>query len=515
MAIPNVNAITAQLRMMGDTQLKQYAAMHKNDPYILPMAIAESNARKEMRMQEQAKMAGQPQQKVADQAIASMGASTALPEEQGIGALPVQNMQRMADGGIAGYADGGGEFNFSGGGEPVIRMAGGGMRGPYSDDTTAYDPATGQPITGDYSTSGTDDRTMLERLGIFNPENRRAIERGEMAARARAAGAPAPTVTPYNDATATRAADYAAAKTGALGNTPPPSARPAGVASAAPSTPAPSYMSQFEDIAKKNRPDEAQGISALLAERKKAREEAGVTGEAGEAQKKAFEQEAEAAVGEKDQAKWMSIIKAGLSMAGGKSPHAMQNIAEGLGIGLDEYSKGLKEFKLAEKERSRGLAAIEEARRAEKRGDADAAVAAREKAAERLSNFNMHVMQSQASILGSQIGAEASVKGHEISAAATRAAAGASQRAQQEFYEKLGAAAPGSSLRKGYELTKQEGQEPRMYAEYVKMANDPMNGEAFMRKFPSFDVYKAGMGGGSSGQIYSGNALPAGALRGR
>ena len=274
-------------------------------------------------------------------------------------------------------------------------------------------------------------------------------------------------------------------------------------------------MDQFEAIAKKNRPDEAQGIAALMAERRKAREEAGVTGEAGEAQKKAYEQEAEAAMGEKDQAKWMSVIKAGLSMMGGKSPHAMQNIAEGLGIGLDDYSKGLKEFKLAEKERSKGLAAIEEARRAEKRGDADAAIAARDKAAERMSNFNMHVMQSQASILGSQIGAEASVKGHEISAAATRAAAGASQRAQQEFYEKLGAAAPNSALRKGFELTKQEGQEPRMYAEYVKMANDPMKGEEFMRKYPTFAVFMAGKGGGDAGQMYSGNAVPAGALRGR
>jgi hypothetical protein len=28
--------ITSQLRMMGDPELRQYAAMHKNDPYIFP-----------------------------------------------------------------------------------------------------------------------------------------------------------------------------------------------------------------------------------------------------------------------------------------------------------------------------------------------------------------------------------------------------------------------------------------------------------------------------------------------
>ena len=72
MAIPNINQITSTLRTMGDAQLKQYAEMNKNDPYILPMAIAESNARKQMRSQVQAKTAMQPQPKVAEKEIAQM-----------------------------------------------------------------------------------------------------------------------------------------------------------------------------------------------------------------------------------------------------------------------------------------------------------------------------------------------------------------------------------------------------------------------------------------------------------
>jgi hypothetical protein len=76
-------------------------------------------------------MAGMPQPKVADAALAQMGQ---LPEEQGIGALPAPNMQRMADGGIAGYGDDegmaqGGMFDFAQRSEPVLRMAGGGMPG--------------------------------------------------------------------------------------------------------------------------------------------------------------------------------------------------------------------------------------------------------------------------------------------------------------------------------------------------------------------------------------------------
>lgn len=126
MAIPNINQITSTLRMMGDSALQQYATMHKNDPYILPMAIAESNARKQMRLQAQAKMAMQPQPKVAEKEIAEMSAPTQLPEQQGIAQLPAPNIQSMAGGGIVAFADGGYAEGGMGASEPVIRMSGGG-----------------------------------------------------------------------------------------------------------------------------------------------------------------------------------------------------------------------------------------------------------------------------------------------------------------------------------------------------------------------------------------------------
>jgi hypothetical protein len=119
--IPNVNQFTEQLRMMPDQALQRVAQMYKQDPYILPMVIAEDAARKKMRMAAQAR-AAQPQTKVVDQAIASLGYT---PEEVGIGALQAQNMQGLADGGIAGYADGG-DMDFADRSEPVVRMAEGG-----------------------------------------------------------------------------------------------------------------------------------------------------------------------------------------------------------------------------------------------------------------------------------------------------------------------------------------------------------------------------------------------------
>lgn len=97
----NVNQITSMLAKLADPALQQYAAMHKDNPYIVSLAVAESARRKELRAAGAGQGAMQPQPKVADAAIAEMG----LPEQQGIGALPAPNMQGMADGGIAGYDD--------------------------------------------------------------------------------------------------------------------------------------------------------------------------------------------------------------------------------------------------------------------------------------------------------------------------------------------------------------------------------------------------------------------------
>ena len=147
--VPNVDLITQTLaKLQPDSALQQYAAMHKNDPYILSLATAESNRRKALRTAVQGQNAGQ-MPTVADREIAGMSApvmtqyggrvqtgsggrvQTELPEDQGIAQLPTPNMRTMADGGIAGYDDQegmaqGGMFDFAQRSEPVIRMSGGG-----------------------------------------------------------------------------------------------------------------------------------------------------------------------------------------------------------------------------------------------------------------------------------------------------------------------------------------------------------------------------------------------------
>jgi len=90
---------------MDDAALQKFAAMNKNDPYLLPLAISESNRRKRVRSAAQAQQA-QPQPPVADAAVAQM--APAMPQmAAGIPQLQARNLETMADGGIAGYAKGG------------------------------------------------------------------------------------------------------------------------------------------------------------------------------------------------------------------------------------------------------------------------------------------------------------------------------------------------------------------------------------------------------------------------
>ena len=131
----DVNQITTTLRGLPDRALQQYAMMHKGDPYILSLAVSESNQRKQLRAAGQGQAGAMPQPKVADAAIAGMAQQQQPPENQGIAQIPAPNVQNMADGGIAGYEDDeegmatggmGGMFNFAQQSEPVVRMSGGG-----------------------------------------------------------------------------------------------------------------------------------------------------------------------------------------------------------------------------------------------------------------------------------------------------------------------------------------------------------------------------------------------------
>lgn len=98
----NVQNISSKLASLPDQALKQYAEMHKEDPYVFSLALSESNRRKELRAQAQQPA---PQPKVVDKELADMDIRKALPEDLGIARLPVD--MSMAGGGIVAFGDGG------------------------------------------------------------------------------------------------------------------------------------------------------------------------------------------------------------------------------------------------------------------------------------------------------------------------------------------------------------------------------------------------------------------------
>ena len=143
MQLEELSNISDNLAMMADPALQQFAQMHKTDPYMVSLALSESNRRKKLRTAAQGQAGAMPQPKVVDAAIQGMTpapapvAQTRLPENQGIAQIPAPNIQAMADGGIAGYGDGddvprqngmaqGGMYDFVQRSEPVVRMSGGG-----------------------------------------------------------------------------------------------------------------------------------------------------------------------------------------------------------------------------------------------------------------------------------------------------------------------------------------------------------------------------------------------------
>ena len=99
----------------------------------------------------------------------------------------------------------------------------------------------------------------------------------------------------------------------------------------------------------------------------------------------------------------LALINAGLAIAGGTSQYAIQNIAEGAQVGTKQYQAGLEKLEEAAKERRRQAAAVEEARRAEARGDWKEANTFREKAAEAEFNLEKSKIDAVATMTGQDI----------------------------------------------------------------------------------------------------------------
>jgi hypothetical protein len=451
--VPDADQITQTLAsLQPDSALQQYAAMHKNDPYIMSLANAESNRRKALRA---AAAAGQPPApKVVDAAIAGMApapvAQAALPENQGIAQLPAPNVQHMADGGIAGYdEDGGmaqgGMLDFAQRSEPVLRMAGGGHIPRYQGNTMDGSVVRSNPMFSipgfqavqprdQFTQQGAPENTpffqrVMESLSGSNKERQLAMIEQKIAqgtatpeeiaayqtAKAKAGdkpqmGAPKDVVNPDE---ILMAADKAKKAGAAPADKPAP--KPTATDAAQPALP--TGIASIKDAKKMS--DELFGTKDLEGkiEQQRLQERQDIQnqkedrlakldafnkgqGQAYSGYEKLLKSEELQDTTDKEKAGLTALFKGFLGMAAGESPNAAVNIAKGALSGLEEYSGAMKEFKKAARERNKAMADIENARRSEARGDFKDQQTFEDKAAERLAASDRHATDAVVQITG-------------------------------------------------------------------------------------------------------------------
>lgn len=506
----NVNALQKTLSAMPLDRLQQYAQMHKNDPYVVAMALSVANTKKEA-LQAQQGMAGQQQMpKVVDQDIAqiaphpqqqpapAMGAAQQLPENQGIGQLPAPNMQRMAEGGIVAFGDGGEVPHYDG-------SAGSTVRGWNQYAPSGY----GNSLAAAPTEAEIAEYNRLSSMGL-----RESF--GEFLSKARNAVSdflPETKPTVYNQQTSTRTAipkealgaaqdaqDAAIGPVGGLdtliqnngaagkgqptGNidtrTKPPvadnKAGTSGLGALAgadvPSTKG--FMQQLEGyLGKRAEVPEQADIEKSLEERQKPYLEA-IT--------KSVDEQRDKLKSGREEAIYMSMIKGGFAAAAGTSPNALTNIAKGGEAGLADLSESMKDLRKAAQEQHKMEIELSKAKMDASTGNLKTAWDRQDKAKQANAERDKLMATAYANITDTTVKANATVK-----------AAGISATADQRTLEALGGAAPDSALRKGFDLKQEMTKRASLTELWAKQAYPSGNmgqpNEAFLARFPSPEVF--------------------------
>lgn len=519
---PSMNKMIAELVAMPPQQLAQYAAQNQNDT----MKFLAAKAASDMQKKQMAAGAAQQQQQaappVAQQVVQQM--SQGLPEETGIGALPAPNMRGYAAGGIVAFSDGGYTYD------------------PYAEQDV-YSPE-GVLVSGpSLDVVGASDTTLMERMGILNRANRKAVEQIGRPKQVQSQIAPAVSSTPYTGTGApsasaaalrsgastqagqTARADAAKAGTGAAGA--PGAARTGISALGAPQQMAtPDFVGSYADVLKQMPKSEApkefgeieklrvdQATEGLTSEQEAAAKMQEVLGKRdtriGQREKRLADKSANDIN--------MSLIDAGLAMMQSRG-QGLAGIAEGFTAGAKRYTE---ESRLTEAARQK----IEEARdayddlkfnredmsrkeiNARKKDITDAHVAVKQANVDYMVKHEDMDRRTADRVYDAKMGfalegqkqqnqARENALNRDNALKAAGISAGAPTAAKIDMLERLGAADPNSPLYKGYMMTVQEGQEPMLYKAYTDRKSDMATGEAFTKQYPTFELYKAGMSGG-------------------
>lgn len=404
----NIEQITARLAKLPDQALQQYAMMHKEDPYIMALAVSESNRRKQIRAAGQGQAQEQP--KVADQALMDMAPQQApqqSPDEAGIAGLAAGDMN-FADGGIVAFAGGGDVEHYADAG--MVRLP----NESFADfRRRMFDMELKRQRESNLATeqareaerarllAARSDSTMIppspffDRAPLPNP-NGTAVPTMPAPGYTRPAMANDPRLATPVTEPISAAADLAGTQQG-LGGTKEAAAlrgaKPMGTTPAATTAAAPSIDDAKTQAGKFLDTKAAEGQYNKFLDEEKAEitkqraefDKGKPTGKAYSKYEEMLAKEEAGAGKEKDEALGLAIFKAGLGMMSGSSPHAFENIGKGAMAGLDDYSSAMKDMKKAARERQKAMADIDNARRAEERDDWKSARDFDNKASERLS----------------------------------------------------------------------------------------------------------------------------------
>jgi hypothetical protein len=485
-AQPDIAKVHAMLSKMDGPQLQQFAAANQDNAIYVSLAMQVDKDRKADMQRLQALMTGREQPKVISQAVAALnpqgmippgmggqggapmpppgGPQAPMPPQgmppapppgmqmppptppapQGLAGLPAQNIQHMADGGIAGYPDD----------EPVVRMFGGGST---EDAIRAQGKALGWP------SSLTEAAVQRERMAAENAQQQRqlpftpATPSGVSVPQIRTSAYEASANPPMDLNERTRGLTPAIGPNDrnpfmtipptsenirrGMGQVPEFSNTIAQIANPRPATPVmltPALNEEKPGLAPKpSRPPAepgagismlkpSAGVTALLGAKgltpAEAKEQAGMYMDRGTAEgyltdaKRAFEtsqktaseefaklpqlekaEETSAAkyiektkkelAAEKETLGPMFLINAGLAIASGKSPRFLENVAGGLSKGFEQHKDALKEFKSASKDLDKFEMLEKERRRAEEYGRAKDAMGFKVDQAKALSDY--------------------------------------------------------------------------------------------------------------------------------
>jgi len=91
-------SVKTRMAGMSPQQLKEFATLHKDDPFIVSMALNIDNDRKALQREQAMRAAGQPQPAVVDQTLAAIGEPEMPQQDMPPQAMPPQAAPQMQAG---------------------------------------------------------------------------------------------------------------------------------------------------------------------------------------------------------------------------------------------------------------------------------------------------------------------------------------------------------------------------------------------------------------------------------